>query len=183
VSRYTCPVLSLFGGADEGIPQSAVDAFDAACRPRCSTTSPSIGGHATASSTGSARSSPSLRGRVEAGAGVRARRVARERAFCVRPAHPGPLPDHPARPGRVAGARSPTARPSPAPPGRTPGRVAGARKGVFTAYVQALEIAEHVVFVGPWASRVLRAGSGRADGQSLRVFSSVRHASAYVTQC
>ena len=32
VSRYTCPVLSLFGGADEGIPQSAIDEFDAACR-------------------------------------------------------------------------------------------------------------------------------------------------------
>ena len=32
VSRYTCPVLSLFGGADEGIPQVDVDAFDAACR-------------------------------------------------------------------------------------------------------------------------------------------------------
>src|SRR5712664_719758 len=32
VSRYTCPVQSLFGGADEGIPQSDVDAFDAACR-------------------------------------------------------------------------------------------------------------------------------------------------------
>ena len=32
VARYTCPVLSLFGGADEGIPQSAVDEFDAACR-------------------------------------------------------------------------------------------------------------------------------------------------------
>src|SRR5262249_20162128 len=32
VSRYTCPVLSLFGGADEGIPQSDIDAFDAACR-------------------------------------------------------------------------------------------------------------------------------------------------------
>jgi carboxymethylenebutenolidase len=32
VPRYTCPVLSLFGGADEGIPQSAVDEFDAACR-------------------------------------------------------------------------------------------------------------------------------------------------------
>jgi carboxymethylenebutenolidase len=32
VPRYTCPVLSLFGGADEGIPQSAVDQFDAACR-------------------------------------------------------------------------------------------------------------------------------------------------------
>lgn len=32
VGRYTCPVLSLFGGADEGIPQSAVDEFDAACR-------------------------------------------------------------------------------------------------------------------------------------------------------
>ena len=30
--RYTCPVLSIFGGADEGIPQSAVDEFDAACR-------------------------------------------------------------------------------------------------------------------------------------------------------
>jgi carboxymethylenebutenolidase len=25
-------VLSIFGGADEGIPQSAVDEFDAACR-------------------------------------------------------------------------------------------------------------------------------------------------------
>jgi carboxymethylenebutenolidase len=32
VPRYTCPVLSLFGGADEGIPRSAVDEFDAACR-------------------------------------------------------------------------------------------------------------------------------------------------------
>src|SRR5215467_1544732 len=32
VSRYTCPVLSLFGGADPGIPQSAVDEFEAACK-------------------------------------------------------------------------------------------------------------------------------------------------------
>ena len=32
VARYTCPVLSIFGGADEGIPQAAVDEFDAACR-------------------------------------------------------------------------------------------------------------------------------------------------------
>jgi carboxymethylenebutenolidase len=32
VGRFTCPVLSLFGGADEGIPQSAIDEFDAACR-------------------------------------------------------------------------------------------------------------------------------------------------------
>jgi carboxymethylenebutenolidase len=32
VPRYTCPVLSIFGGADEGIPQSAVDEFDGACR-------------------------------------------------------------------------------------------------------------------------------------------------------
>jgi carboxymethylenebutenolidase len=32
VARYACPVLSIFGGADEGIPQSAIDAFDAACR-------------------------------------------------------------------------------------------------------------------------------------------------------
>ena len=32
VPRYTCPVQSIFGGADEGIPQSAVDDFDAACR-------------------------------------------------------------------------------------------------------------------------------------------------------
>jgi carboxymethylenebutenolidase len=32
VARYACPVLSLFGGADEGIPQTDVDAFDAACR-------------------------------------------------------------------------------------------------------------------------------------------------------
>ena len=31
-SRYTCPVLSIFGGADEGIPQAAVDEFDAALR-------------------------------------------------------------------------------------------------------------------------------------------------------
>jgi carboxymethylenebutenolidase len=31
-ARYTCPVLSLFGGADPGIPQSAVDEFDAACK-------------------------------------------------------------------------------------------------------------------------------------------------------
>jgi carboxymethylenebutenolidase len=32
VARYRCPVLSLFGGADPGIPQTAVDEFDAACR-------------------------------------------------------------------------------------------------------------------------------------------------------
>ncbi len=32
VARYRCSVLSLFGGADEGIPASAVDEFDAACR-------------------------------------------------------------------------------------------------------------------------------------------------------
>jgi carboxymethylenebutenolidase len=32
VARYTCPVLSLFGGADPGIPQSAIDDFDTACR-------------------------------------------------------------------------------------------------------------------------------------------------------
>ncbi len=32
VARYKCPVLSLFGGADEGIPQSAIDEFDAACK-------------------------------------------------------------------------------------------------------------------------------------------------------
>jgi carboxymethylenebutenolidase len=32
VARYKCSVLSLFGGADTGIPQSAVDEFDAACR-------------------------------------------------------------------------------------------------------------------------------------------------------
>jgi carboxymethylenebutenolidase len=32
VSRYKCAVLSLFGGADPGIPQTAVDEFDGACR-------------------------------------------------------------------------------------------------------------------------------------------------------
>src|SRR5262245_43375175 len=32
VGRYKSPVLSLFGGADEGIPQHDVDEFDAACR-------------------------------------------------------------------------------------------------------------------------------------------------------
>ena len=32
VSRYTCPVESIFGGADEGIPQSAVDEFDTALK-------------------------------------------------------------------------------------------------------------------------------------------------------
>ena len=32
VARYKSPVLSLFGGADEGIPQADVDAFDAACK-------------------------------------------------------------------------------------------------------------------------------------------------------
>ncbi len=32
VSRFTCPVLSLFGGADEGIPAADVEAFDAALR-------------------------------------------------------------------------------------------------------------------------------------------------------
>lgn len=31
-ARYTCPVLSIFGGADEGIPQAEVDRFDAALR-------------------------------------------------------------------------------------------------------------------------------------------------------
>ena len=29
---YTCPVLSIFGGADEGIPQKDIDEFDAALR-------------------------------------------------------------------------------------------------------------------------------------------------------
>jgi carboxymethylenebutenolidase len=32
VPRYTCPVLSIWGGADPGIPQSAVDEFDAALK-------------------------------------------------------------------------------------------------------------------------------------------------------
>ena len=32
VDRYKCPVLSIFGGADEGIPQADVDQFDAACK-------------------------------------------------------------------------------------------------------------------------------------------------------
>jgi carboxymethylenebutenolidase len=32
VDRFTCPVQSIFGGADEGIPQADVDQFDAACR-------------------------------------------------------------------------------------------------------------------------------------------------------
>jgi carboxymethylenebutenolidase len=32
VPSYKSPVLSLFGGADEGIPESAVNEFDAACR-------------------------------------------------------------------------------------------------------------------------------------------------------
>jgi carboxymethylenebutenolidase len=32
VAQYRSPVLSIFGGADEGIPQSAVDEFDAALR-------------------------------------------------------------------------------------------------------------------------------------------------------
>jgi carboxymethylenebutenolidase len=32
VDRYACPVLSIFGGADEGIPQADVDQFDAACK-------------------------------------------------------------------------------------------------------------------------------------------------------
>jgi len=32
VSRYQCGVLSLFGGADQGIPQNTVDEFNAACR-------------------------------------------------------------------------------------------------------------------------------------------------------
>jgi carboxymethylenebutenolidase len=31
VSRYACPVLSLFGGADEGIPPAAIEEFDGAC--------------------------------------------------------------------------------------------------------------------------------------------------------
>ena len=32
VPKYTAPVLSLWGGADEGIPQADIDTFDAACR-------------------------------------------------------------------------------------------------------------------------------------------------------
>jgi carboxymethylenebutenolidase len=32
VSRFTCPLLSLFGGADEGIPQGDIDQFDGACK-------------------------------------------------------------------------------------------------------------------------------------------------------
>lgn len=31
-ARYACPVLSIFGGADEGIPQASIDEFDAALR-------------------------------------------------------------------------------------------------------------------------------------------------------
>ena len=60
VNRYKSPVLSLFGGADEGIPQADVDAFDTALqeglrqarRPRCTPE------RRTASSTASSRSSP-----------------------------------------------------------------------------------------------------------------------------
>jgi carboxymethylenebutenolidase len=32
VGRFACPVLSIFGGADEGIPPAAIEEFDAACR-------------------------------------------------------------------------------------------------------------------------------------------------------
>ena len=32
VPRYKAPVMSIFGGADEGIPPADVEAFDAACR-------------------------------------------------------------------------------------------------------------------------------------------------------
>lgn len=32
VGRFACPVLSLFGGADDGIPPAAIEEFDAACR-------------------------------------------------------------------------------------------------------------------------------------------------------
>ncbi len=32
VSRYTCPVLSIFGGADAGIPESAIQDFDLALK-------------------------------------------------------------------------------------------------------------------------------------------------------
>jgi carboxymethylenebutenolidase len=32
VDRYKCGVMSVFGGADEGIPQADVDAFDQACK-------------------------------------------------------------------------------------------------------------------------------------------------------
>src|SRR5882672_11775672 len=32
VPSYKSPVLSIFGGADEGIPESAINEFDAACR-------------------------------------------------------------------------------------------------------------------------------------------------------
>ena len=59
VSRYKSPVLSLFGGADEGIPQADVDAFDGACKKAASsTTPPCTPAPRTASSTASTRSSP-----------------------------------------------------------------------------------------------------------------------------
>ncbi|MEO7322706.1 MAG: Mur ligase family protein, partial [Burkholderiales bacterium] len=44
---------------------------------------------------------------------------------------------------------------------------------------RALEIAEHVVFVGPWAHRSLRAADGRND-RSIRAFSHVRQSSDYL---
>src|SRR5690606_29154511 len=45
----------------------------------------------------------------------------------------------------------------------------------------ALEVADHVVFVGPWASRALRAADGNQRG-TLRAFSSVQRASDYLNQ-
>ena len=58
VDRYKCPVLSIFGGADEGIPKADVDQFEAACkRAGYVTTRRSIPGRRTASSTGSTTSS------------------------------------------------------------------------------------------------------------------------------
>jgi len=44
---------------------------------------------------------------------------------------------------------------------------------------RALEAADHVVFVGDWASRALRAVRGK-DGASLRAFTHVRHASEHL---
>jgi len=87
VARYRCSVLSLFGGADQGIPQGAVDEFDAACaRPASSMTRPSIRERRTASSTASRPSSQ----RPRRMPGSACRRSSARTPNCSRAASGGP---------------------------------------------------------------------------------------------
>jgi carboxymethylenebutenolidase len=86
---YKSPVLSLFGGADEGIPEAPSTSSTRRAAKRASSTSrPSIRARPTASSTGSTRSSP--RHRPTPGAAPR--------PSCVRTRSPEPPPALPSSP-------------------------------------------------------------------------------------